>query len=109
MKIARKFNIRESLSNTARRAVRGSACNNLLASNDLTKERRVRVGPAAGPLLDIVFHIILSDIILAQECETNCGSDLYACVQECGSNTECSSACYRENVVCVDSCPCHTG
>ena len=34
---------------------------------------------------------------------------MFTCLENCGSNTECSSACYRENVVCVDACPCHAG
>ena len=50
-----------------------------------------------------------SDINLARECETDCGSELFGCLEECGASTECSSSCYRENIVCVDACPCHTG
>jgi len=47
------------------------------------------------------------DINLARECETNCGSDMFECLEHCGANTECSSSCHREQIVCVDSCPCH--
>ena len=57
----------------------------------------------------IVWHALFSDINLAQECETDCGSELYACVQECGADNECGSSCYRQNIVCIDSCPCHRG
>ena len=34
---------------------------------------------------------------------------MFECLEECGASTECSSLCYRENIVCVDACPCHTG
>ena len=53
--------------------------------------------------------MLLSDINLARECENQCGSELFECIQDCGANTECSSLCYRENVACVSACPCHIG
>ena len=53
--------------------------------------------------------MLLSDINLARECETACGSEMFQCLEECGANTECSSSCYRESVVCNDACPCHAG
>ena len=52
---------------------------------------------------------VFRDINLARECETECGSKMFECLEECGASTECSSSCHRENVVCIDACPCHTG
>ena len=53
--------------------------------------------------------MLFSDINLAQECESNCGSAMMECFKICGNNTECQSSCYRGNIICVDACPCHTG
>merc|ERR1719259_734607 len=33
---------------------------------------------------------------------------MFECLEDCGESTECSSSCYRGNIVCVDACPCHT-
>ena len=50
-----------------------------------------------------------SDINLAYECENECASEMFECIVECGTNTECTSACYRGNTACIDACPCHAG
>ena len=50
-----------------------------------------------------------SDLNFAQECETNCGSEMADCIVACGESAECVSFCYRDQVVCIDSCPCHAG
>ena len=51
----------------------------------------------------------ISDINLAYECENECASEMFECIVECGTNTECTSACYRGNTACIDACPCHAG
>ena len=50
-----------------------------------------------------------SDLNFARECETNCGSDMFDCIVECGESAEFVSFCHRDQVVCIDSCPCHAG
>ena len=52
---------------------------------------------------------LLSDLNIARKCEENCAYDMLDCIQECGASTECTSSCYRGNVVCIDACPCHAG
>ena len=52
---------------------------------------------------------MFSDLNFAEECETNCGNEMFECIAECGESTECISLCYRDQVVCIDACPCHAG
>ena len=52
---------------------------------------------------------LFSDLNLARECENICASVMLECIEECGANTECTSSCYRNQVTCIDSCPCHLG
>ena len=52
---------------------------------------------------------MFSDLNFAEECETNCGTEMFECIAECGESTECISLCYRDQVVCIDACPCHAG
>ena len=93
MKIARKFTVTISLVLTNKF--------HTIAEEDVLLYATV--------FLKTLYPKDFSDINVARECETNCGSEMFTCLENCGSNTECSSACYRENVVCVDACPCHAG
>ena len=48
------------------------------------------------------------DIELARECENYCIDDLPKCITGCGNDSGCINWCYREEIDCIDSCPCHT-
>jgi len=48
------------------------------------------------------------DIELARECENYCIDDLSICITGCKNDSSCIAACYREEIDCIDSCPCHT-
>ena len=47
------------------------------------------------------------DIELAKECENLCIDDLAKCVTACSTDSTCSAECYRTEITCIDSCPCH--
>ena len=57
-----------------------------------------------SPLVDPNCH----DIELARECENFCIDDLAKCITECKNDTGCTAECYRTEIDCIDSCPCHT-
>ena len=48
------------------------------------------------------------DIDLARECENHCIDDLSKCITGCKNDSTCISECYRAEIDCIDSCPCHT-
>ena len=48
------------------------------------------------------------DIELARECENYCIDDLTKCITGCKNDSSCAAECYRGEIDCIDSCPCHT-
>ena len=48
-----------------------------------------------------------ADIELAKVCEDFCIDDLAKCLTDCSTDSTCAAACYRAEIECVDSCPCH--
>ena len=48
------------------------------------------------------------DIELAIECENYCIEDLAICIPRCENDSLCIAECYRAEIDCIDSCPCHT-
>ena len=48
-----------------------------------------------------------SDIELAKVCENLCIDDLAKCITDCSTDSTCAAACYRAEIDCIDSCPCH--
>ena len=47
------------------------------------------------------------DIELAKDCENLCIDVLAECVTDCSTDSNCSANCYRDEIECIDSCPCH--
>ena len=47
------------------------------------------------------------DIELAKDCENLCIDVLADCVTACSTDSNCSAQCYRDEIECIDSCPCH--
>ena len=47
------------------------------------------------------------DLELAEQCEQLCIGSLKDCVEDC-EDEPCKSDCYRDEIKCVDACPCHT-
>ena len=47
------------------------------------------------------------NIELAHECEDLCVEDLGKCITACGNDSSCTADCYRGEIDCIDSCPCH--
>ena len=57
-------------------------------------------------LLPFCYSTDCPDLDLAEECENECMDYLIDCVQIC-EDDPCRSKCYRDNVACIDDCPCH--
>ena len=47
------------------------------------------------------------DFEIARECENLCIDDLLHCLSKCKNDSNCESECYREEIDCIDWCPCH--
>ena len=52
--------------------------------------------------------IMISYILGAHDCESNCEVSLYHCSLNCADNVDCLSECNRAFSYCLDYCPCHT-
>ena len=50
-----------------------------------------------------------SDLDLMDKCKNNCRSELLNCIVDCGDNSDCSSQCSRDQIICDNDCPCMSG
>ena len=48
------------------------------------------------------------DIELSRDCENFCVENLSKCLSDCKTDSVCISNCYRDEIQCIDACPCHT-